>query len=102
MMTLTMSHALVLSAVLFCLGLVGVLVRRNAIFVLISLEVMINATGLAFIAAGSHWDQADGQVMFLLVVTMGAAEVSLGLGLILLLFKQVKSVDIDQLNRLQG
>ncbi len=102
MMTLTMNHALVLSAILFSLGLVGVLVRRNAIFVLISLEVMINATGLAFIAAGSHWDQADGQVMFLLVVTMGAAEVSLGLGLILLLFKQVKSVDIDQLNRLKG
>jgi len=101
-MTLSMDHALVLAALLFCLGLIGVLVRRNAMFVLISLEVMLNATGLAFIAAGSHWNQPDGQVMFLLVVTLGAAEVSLGLGLILLMFKQFKSVDIDQLNSLKG
>lgn len=102
MTELSMNHALILSSLLFTIGLVGVLVRRNAIFVLISLEVMLNATGLAFIAAGSHWGQADGQVMFLMVVTMGAAEVSLGLGLILLLFKQVKSVDIDQLNKMKG
>lgn len=97
-----LDHALILAGILFCLGLIGVLVRRNIIFMLISLEVMLNATGLAFIAAGSHWDQADGQIMFLAVVTLGAAEVAVGLGLTLLLFRRYNSVDVDNLNQLKG
>jgi NADH-quinone oxidoreductase subunit K len=84
------------------LGLTGVLVRRNLVFVLISLEVMLNAAGLAFIAAGSAWGQPEGQIMFLAVVTLGAAEVAVGLGLTLLLFRRFNSVDIDQLNQLKG
>lgn len=95
-------HAFILAAILFCLGLTGVLVRRNLVFVLISLEVMLNAAGLAFIAAGSAWGQAEGQIMFLAVVTLGAAEVAVGLGLTLLLFRRFNSVDIDQLNKLKG
>jgi len=95
-------HALILAGILFSLGLLGVLVRRNIIFMLISLEVMLNATGLAFIAAGSHWGQADGQIMFLAVVTLGAAEVAVGLGLTLILFRRYKSVDVDNLNQLKG
>lgn len=95
-------HALILAAILFCLGLLGVLVRRNILFMLISLEVMLNASGLAFIAAGSLWNQADGQVMFLAVVTLGAAEVAVGLGLTLLLFRRYHSVDVDNLNELKG
>ncbi len=98
----TLNHALILAAALFSIGLVGVLVRRNTIFVLISLEVMLNATGLAFIAAGSFWNQPEGQVMFLAVVTLGAAEVAVGLGLVLVLFRQYKSVDIDLINELRG
>ncbi len=95
-------HAFILAGILFCLGLAGVLVRRNLVFVLISLEVMLNAAGLAFIAAGSAWGQPEGQIMFLAVVTLGAAEVAVGLGLTLLLFRRFNSVDIDQLNQLKG
>lgn len=96
------NHAFILAAILFCLGLVGVLVRRNILFMLISLEIMLNAAGLAFIAAGSVWGQADGQIMFLAVVTLGAAEVAVGLGLTLLLFRRYHSVDVDNLKELRG
>ena len=95
-------QALMLAALLFCIGLLGVLVRRNIILMLISMELMLNATGLAFIAAGSRWNQADGQVMFLAVVTLGAAEVAVGLGLTLLLFRRYNSVDVDKLKQLRG
>ena len=95
-------HALILAGTLFCIGLLGVLVRRNIILMLISMEVMLNATGLAFIAAGSFWGQADGQVMFIAVVTLGAAEVAVGLGLTLILFKRYNSVDVDNLKQLRG
>ncbi|MFT5082483.1 MAG: NADH-quinone oxidoreductase subunit K [Lentisphaeria bacterium] len=95
-------HALILAGMLFCIGLLGVLVRRNIIFMLISLELMLNATGLAFIAAGSFWGQADGQIMFIAVVTLGAAEVAVGLGLTLLLFKRYGNIDVDNLKQLRG
>ncbi len=95
-------HVFILAAILFCLGLVGVLVRRNIIFMLISMEIMLNAAGLAFIAAGSAWGQPDGQVMFLAVVTLGAAEVAVALGLTLLLFRRYQSVDVDNLKELRG
>ncbi len=95
-------HAFILAGMLFCIGLLGVLVRRNIILMLISMEVMLNATGLAFIAAGSYWGQADGQIMFIAVVTLGAAEVAVGLGLTLLLFKRFNSVDVDNLKQLRG
>jgi NADH-quinone oxidoreductase subunit K len=98
----TLNQVLILAAMLFSIGLVGVLVRRNTLFVLISLEVMLNATGLAFIAAGSFWNQPEGQIMFLAVVTLGAAEVAVGLGLVLVLFRHYKSVDIDLVNELRG
>ena len=78
------------------------MVRRNLLFIMISIEVMLNAAGLAFIAAGSAWDQAEGQVMFLAVITLGAAEVAVGLGLTLLLFRHHNSVNVDQLNQLRG
>ena len=97
-----LDHAIILAAILFCVGLLGVLVRRNILFMLISLEVMLNATGLAFIAAGSRWGEADGQIMFIAVVTLGAAEVAVGLGLTLLLFRRYKSVDVDNLQELRG
>lgn len=95
-------HALALAGILFCLGLVGVMVRRNLIFIMISIEVMLNASGLAFIAAGSAWGQTEGQIMFLAVMTLGAAEVAVGLGLTLLLFRHYNSVNVDQLNQLRG
>ena len=97
-----MEFGLLLSAVLFALGLIGVLVRRNLIMILMSLEVMLNATGLAFIVAGSRWGEADGQIMFLLILTLAAAEVGVGLGLALQIFHRFRTLDADSVNEMQG
>ncbi len=97
-----MEHALLLAGTLFTLGLIGVLVRRNIIFVLLSIEIMLNAAGLAFVIAGSRWGQADGQVMFLFILVMAAAEVSVGLALILQLYHRFKTVDVDAASSLHG
>jgi len=78
-------HAMIVAATLFAIGLLGVLIRRNILFTLMSLEVMINASALTFIAAGAKWHQADGQVFFFFIVAMAAAEVAVGLSLCLLL-----------------
>jgi NADH-quinone oxidoreductase subunit K len=91
-----------LAGVLFALGLIGVLVRRNLIFTLMSIEVMLNAAGLAFAAAGARWRQPDGQVIFLFILAMAAAEVSVGLALVLELYRQYKSLDTDAISRMKG
>lgn|SRR5687768_3499678 len=93
---------LLLAALLFVLGIIGVIIRKNIIFMLLSVEVMLNASGLAFIAAGSHWGQPDGQVMFIFILAMAAAEVSVGLALILQTYHQHKSLDIDTLKEMKG
>jgi NADH-quinone oxidoreductase subunit K len=100
--TIPEAHGLLLAAVLFALGLTGVLVRRNLIFMLISLEVMLNSTGLAFIVAGSRWNQADGQIMFLLVLAMAAAEVGVAMGLVTQIYHRFETLDVDALSRMKG
>ncbi|MEO8592349.1 MAG: NADH-quinone oxidoreductase subunit NuoK [Candidatus Solibacter sp.] len=97
-----MRDGFVLAGILFALGLTGILVRRNIIFMLMSIEVMLNAAGLAFIAAGQRWGQPDGQVMFLFILTMAAAEVSVGLALVLELYRQYKTLDTDVISRMKG
>ena len=91
-----------MAGILFALGLTGLLVRRNVIFMLMSIEVMLNAAGLAFVAAGARWGQPDGQVMFLLVLAMAAAEVSVGLALVLQIHWRLKSLDADAASRMKG
>jgi NADH-quinone oxidoreductase subunit K len=93
---------LILAGILFMLGLVSVLVRRNIIFMLISVEIMLNSAGLAFIVAGSRWAQPDGQVMFIFILTMAAAEVSVGLALILQIYHQLKTLDSDAASEMKG
>ncbi len=93
---------LLLAGILFMLGLISVLVRRNIIFMLVSVEIMLNAAGLAFIVAGAKWLQADGQVMFIFILTMAAAEVSVGLALILQIYHQLKTLDSDAANKMNG
>ncbi len=95
-------HALFLAAVLFSLGLFGVLVRRNIIFILLSIEIMLNAAGLAFVAAGAKWSAADGQVMFIFILAMAAAEVSVGLALALQMHHKLKTLDTDSADRMRG
>lgn len=102
MASVPISHALLLAVVLFALGLVGVLVRRNLLFMLMSIEIMLNAAGLAFIAAGARWAQADGQIMFILVLTLAAAEVAVGLALVLQLYHKLETFDADAADKLKG
>ncbi|WP_254560674.1 NADH-quinone oxidoreductase subunit NuoK [Dyadobacter diqingensis] len=93
---------MLLAALLFVLGITGVIIRKNIIFMLLSVEIMLNASGLAFVAAGSRWGQPDGQVMFIFILAMAAAEVSIGLALILQIYHQHKSLDIDKLREMNG
>jgi NADH-quinone oxidoreductase subunit K len=102
MASIPMEQGLLLAAVLFVIGLIGVLVRRNVIYILVSLEVMLNAAGLAFIVAGYRWGQPDGQILFLFVLTMAAAEVSVGLALVLQLHRIFKTLDVDVADRMRG
>ena len=95
-------HVLLVAGVLFLLGLLGVLVRRNVIFLLMSLEVMMNAAGLAFIAAGAKWGEPDGQIMFMLILALAAAEVAVALGLVLQLARRFNTLDIDAASELSG
>ena len=102
MTTVPLEHALLLACILFCLGLLGLLIRRNIIFVLLSIEIMLNAAGLAFIVGGARWTDPDGQVMFLFILAMTAAEVSVGLALILKIFQRYKTLDTDEMSRMKG
>jgi NADH-quinone oxidoreductase subunit K len=102
MSPLAMEYALLLAAALFALGLAGVLMRRNILFILMSIEIMLNAAGLAFIAAGARWGQADGQVMFIFILAMAAAEVAVGLGLVLQLDGRLNTLDVDAASQMRG
>ncbi len=102
MTSVPMEHGLILAAILFTLGLTGVLVRRNIVFMLMSIEVMLNAVGLAFVVAGARWGQVDGQVMFIFILTMAAAEVSVGLALVLQMYNRFRTLDADAVSRMKG
>ena len=93
---------LALSAVLFCIGVVGVLVRRNAIVIFMSVELMLNAGNLAFVAFARHLNSIDGQVFVFFVMTVAAAEVAVGLAIIVNTFRLRESVFVDEINLLKG
>ena len=92
----------ILAGILFCLGLAGVLVRRHIIFMLMSIEIMLNAAALAFITAGYAQGKADGQVMFIFILTMAAAKVSVALALALQFYRTFKTLDVDAADRMRG
>jgi NADH-quinone oxidoreductase subunit K len=96
------SLALTVAAVLFAIGAAGVLVRRNALVVLMSIEVMLNAGGLGFIAAGARWGAVDGEVMVLFVLAVAASEVAVGLALVLRVHERFKTLDTDAISRMSG
>jgi NADH-quinone oxidoreductase subunit K len=97
-----MEHGLILAAILFGLGLTGVLIRRNIVFMLMSVEIMLNAAGIAFVVAGARWGQVDGQIMFIFILTMAAAEVSVGLALVLQLYHSFKTLNSDAASTMRG
>lgn len=92
---------LILTGVLFIIGVAGLVIRRNLIFMLMSVEIMLNAAGMAFIVAASKWMQPDGQVMFIFILAMAAAEVAVGLALILQVYYKLKTLDSDKLNKMK-
>jgi NADH-quinone oxidoreductase subunit K len=96
------AHGLLLAGALFALGLTGVLVRRNLVLTLMSIEVMLNAAGLAFVVAAARWGQPDGQVMFLFILATAASEVAVGLALVLRIAHRFGSLDADAASRMRG
>ena len=102
MTEIPLTHVLILSSLLFIIGFVGVVVRKNTLFMLMSLEVMLNAVGVAFIGAGSVWQEADGQIMFILILTLAAAEVAVGLALLIRMQRRYRTLNIDVLNNMKG
>ncbi len=99
---LPMTHGLIVAALLFALGFYGVMVRRNLLFMLMSLEVMMNAAALAFVVAGSGHIQADGQVMFIMILTLAAAEACIGLAIVLQFYHRFHHLDIDAASEMHG
>jgi len=97
-----LQHGLLVAGGLFGIGLIGVLVRRNLLFQLLSIEIMLNAAGMAFVIAGARWDEADGQVMFIFILVMAAAEVAVGLALLLRLSRRVGNLDGDAVSTMRG
>ena len=93
---------LLLSAVVFAIGVVGVLVRRNALVIFMSVELMLNAANLAFVAFASAMRSLDGQIIVFFVMTVAAAEVAVGLAIIVNLFRLRETVFVDEINLLKG
>lgn len=97
-----LSAYLIMSAILFTIGVVGVLIRRNPLIIFMSIELMLNAVNLAFVAASSKLNSADGQMFVFLVLTVAAAEVVVGLGIIVSIFRTRRNIDVDEMNSLRG
>jgi len=95
-------YYLILSAILFSIGVLGVIIRRNAIVLFLCIELMLNAVNLTFIAFGRYLNSIDGQVFVLIVMTVAAAEVAVGLGIIVALFRGKETTSVDDINLLKG
>lgn len=93
---------LLLSLGLFCLGLLGTMLRRNPLLLLLSVELMLNSANVALVAFARHWNNTDGQIFALVVMVVAAAEVVIGLGLVVAVFKQRLSLDVDKMTSLKG
>jgi NADH-quinone oxidoreductase subunit K len=101
MVTVPVEIQILFAGLLFLIGLIGLLVRRNVIFMLMSIEVMFNSAGMVFVFAGAHWGMIDGQVMFIFMLAVTAAEVSVGLAIILQMFHHYRTLDVDKLDNLK-
>jgi NADH-quinone oxidoreductase subunit K len=95
-------YYLYLSAILFTIGVVGVLIRKNPIVIFMCIELMLNAVNLVFIAFSRIYGQSDGQIFAFFVMTVAAAEVAVGLGIIVAIFRQRHSIDVDEVSEMKG
>ena len=96
------TYYIALSAILFTIGALGVLIRRNALIIFMSVELMLNAANLAFVAFANTYSQLNGQIIVFFVIAVAAAEVAVGLALIVAIFKSKHSIDVDQMSSLKG
>ncbi|MBN1452428.1 MAG: NADH-quinone oxidoreductase subunit NuoK [Anaerolineales bacterium] len=96
------TYYIALSAILFTIGALGVLIRRNALIIFMSIELMLNAANLAFVAFANTYHQLNGQIIVFFVIAVAAAEVAVGLALIVAIFKTKHSIDVDQMSSLKG
>jgi NADH-quinone oxidoreductase subunit K len=101
-MTVTVDYYIALSAILFIIGAAGVLIRRNPLIIFMSIELMLNAANLAFVAYSSIYESFTGQIFVFFVIAVAAAEVAVGLALIVEIFKSKKNINIDEMNSLKG
>jgi NADH-quinone oxidoreductase subunit K len=93
---------LVVSALIFCIGATGVMIRPNPLVILLCLELMLNAGNLALVAFSRMWGGPDGQIFALIVMVVAACEVTVGLGLIVAIYRRQLAIDVDELNELRG
>jgi NADH-quinone oxidoreductase subunit K len=101
MLTLPLEYYLILSAVIFLIGTIGVLTRRNAIIIFMCVELMLNSVNLTLVAFSQHLGEMSGQIMMLLVMTVAAAEAAVGLAIVLALFRNKQTVQVDEINLLK-
>ncbi len=98
----SVNYYLALAVILFIIGALGVLIRRNAIIIFMAIELMLNAANLAFVAYARYWQAMSGQIFVFFIMTVAAAEVAIGLALIVTIFHTKSSIDVDQINTLKG
>lgn len=99
---ISLTHYLILSAILFTIGVTGVLMRRNIIIILLSIELMLTAVNLNFIAFSHYMQNPVGQVFVFFVMTVAAAETALGLAIVIALFRNLETVNVDEINQMKG
>jgi NADH-quinone oxidoreductase subunit K len=100
--TIPLTYYIAVSAILFSMGALGVLIRRNALIIFMSIEMMLNAANLAFVAFARSYNVLDGQIFVFFVMTVAAAEVAVGLTLMVAIFRSKHSIDVDQMSSLKG
>ena len=101
-MIVPVEHVVILSLIIFSIGILGVLIRKNAIIVFMSIELMLNAVNLSLVGFSRYYNSVDGQVFVFLVMTLAAAEVAVGLAIIVSLFRNKSTINIDEINILRG
>ncbi len=101
-MIVPIEHVIILSLIIFSIGILGVLIRKNAIIIFMSIELMLNAVNLSLVGFSRYYNSVDGQVFVFLIMTLAAAEVAVGLAIIVSLFRNKQTINIDKINILRG
>ncbi len=101
-MIVPLEHVIILSIIIFSIGIMGVLFRKNAIIIFMSIELMLNAVNLTLVGFSRYYNSVDGQVFVFLIMTLAAAEVAVGLAIIVSLFRNKQTINIDEMNILRG